>query len=419
MLKRPVRITGLFLLAFLFLAACGIPNLVTVRQVSFGDTPTPGAVSTTTASSTDATAIQNVIQKANQEQARAVARKNPALMQDTATSSYYQESVQTYKDLLGSGVTAIQLLKLDWGPINLTDANTAQATTYETWSTTFSEGSSMQETDRNVYTLVLQNGAWKVDDDQHPDSNTLQSSNPNGAPAPETPVGSVSPASGQDQSRNWAGYAATGGTFTSVSGSWVVPNVNSNTTGIDATWVGIGGVRATDLIQAGTQAIAQGRQVVYTAWWETLPQAAQTIPLAVNAGDNVNVSIAEQGSGAWLIKISDATNGQSWSKTLKYRSSLSSAEWVEEAPATGRLTILPLDQFGSVTFTSASTVENGQSRTIAQAGGTPIAMTNSAGQALALSSNLDASGSSFTVTRTGVTAPSLSPNRRRRFGNGG
>lgn len=29
---------------------------------------------------------------------------------------------------------------------------------------------------------------------------------------------------GPNQSNNWAGYIATGGTFTSVSGSWIVPS---------------------------------------------------------------------------------------------------------------------------------------------------------------------------------------------------
>ena len=84
-------------------------------------------------------------------------------------------------------------------------------------------------------------------------------------------VAPVAPAA-QGQSRNWAGFAATGGTFTAVSGAWTVPNVSAGSTpGADATWVGIGGVGTTDLIQAGTDSTVQGGRVVYTAWMETLP----------------------------------------------------------------------------------------------------------------------------------------------------
>jgi hypothetical protein len=276
----------------------------------------------------------------------------------------------------------------------------------------------MQETDTNVYTLVLENGAWKVQDDGHPNLKNQGSSStsPNGATSPHRPVPPADAASSQAPSRNWSGYAATDGTFTSVSGTWSVPNVSAGTTGMDATWVGIGGVNSNDLIQAGTQALVQSGQVVYAAWWETLPQTVQPVPLTINAGDQISVSIAQQKRGTWQISINDATNGQSWSKSVTYRSSLSSAEWIEEAGATGRFTILPLDSFGSVTFTSGTTIENGQTRTIAQAGAQPIAMSNEAGQALAQASKLDASGTGFSVTRTSVAAPSVAPFRHRRPG---
>ena len=196
------------------------------------------------------------------------------------------------------------------------EANTAQANTTESWLTTFADGSTMQETDANVYTLVLQGGSWKIQDDQHPNARTLQPQpgTPGVAPtaaatgaAVPTPVASVvPPGSSVEQSSNWAGYTATGGTFTAVSGTWTVPNVSAgtgNTVAADATWVGIGGATSTDLIQAGTQATVQGGQVVYGAWWETLPQAAQPVPLDVAAGDTISVSITQQADGTWKILI--------------------------------------------------------------------------------------------------------------------
>src|SRR5580658_4257781 len=54
-------------------------------------------------------------------------------------------------------------------------------------------------------------------------------------------------------SRNWAGYDATNGSYTSVSGTWTIPNATgSGHTSADAEWVGIGGIANQDLIQSGT-----------------------------------------------------------------------------------------------------------------------------------------------------------------------
>ena len=414
MLKRIFISITLIGLALWGLAACSTPAL-NAAQIPSSGAVTPSA---TVAPNEDVSAIQNVIQKANQEQVQAVAAKDPTIMQDTAMTSFYQQSVQTLNDLLNAGVTSIQLVNLNWGPITLTDASTAQATTYETWSTTFSDGSTMQETDTNVYTLILEDGAWKVQDDGHPNTKDQPSAsmNPSGGTSPQTPAPPADAATGQSPSRNWSGYVATGGTFSAVSATWTVPNVSAGTIGTDATWIGIGGVDSTDLIQAGTQATVESGQVVYSAIWETLPEVAQPVPLTINAGDQISVSITQQKSDRWQISIKDATNRQSWAKSVTYNSSLSSAEWIEEAPATGRLTILPLDSFGSVTFTSAMTVENGQTRTIAQAGAEPIAMNNGAGQVLAQASNIDVNGTGFTVTRTDVPAPSVVPFHRRRPG---
>jgi hypothetical protein len=360
-------------------------------------------------------AIKSVIQRANQEQQQAFAAQDPTLMRDTATITYYNQLVQGFNDLQNAGVTAVQLVNLDWGPITLQGATAAQATTVETWRTTFADDSTLQETDTNVYTLVLESGAWKVQDDQHPNSRTLQP--PSGsAGATPSPVAPVAPAgAGQSQSRNWAGYAATAGTFTAVSGTWTVPNVSAGSTpAADATWVGIGGVSSTDLIQAGTDATVQGGQVSYSAWVETLPQASQTVPLSVSAGDSVSVSITQQPDGTWQILIRDATTGQSYQKNVTYSSSRSSAEWVEESPAAGRRVLLRLDNFGTVTFTSATTVEDGQQRTIAQAGGQSITMYNASQQPLAQPSALSADGASFSVTRTNVPAISIVPGGRSR-----
>jgi hypothetical protein len=162
---------------------------------------------------------------------------------------------------------------------------------------------------------------------------------------------------------------------------------------VDATWAGIGGATTTDLIQAGTQAVVDNGVVQYSAWTETLPQASQTVPLTVNAGDTITVSITEQSS------IVDATSGGTYSGNVTYASSGSSAEWIEEAPSSGRGVVL-LDRFGTVQFTNASAVDNQQTVTAAAAGATPVTMINGSGVQLATPSALGTGGASFSVTRT-------------------
>jgi hypothetical protein len=174
--------------------------------------------------------------------------------------------------------------------------------------------------------------------------------------------------------------------------------VSASGTGVDATWVGIGGATTTDLIQAGTQATVSNGVVQYSAWIETLPQASQTVALTVNAGDAITVSITQASTGVWNIAIQDGTSGAGYTGSINYSSSLSSAEWIEEAPTSGNRVVL-LDQFGTVNFTTLSAVENQQTVTPVAAGATSVTMVNSSGVKLATPSALGADGASFTVTR--------------------
>ncbi len=128
-------------------------------------TPAPAG---TAADAATQQAIQNVIQQANQAQVQAIEQGDPSVMQSTATQEFYQEQVSNNQDLTDNGVTDIKLVQIEWGPITV-NGNSATATDYETWSTTFDDGTTEQSRDRNVYTLVNQNGNWKVQADDHPD----------------------------------------------------------------------------------------------------------------------------------------------------------------------------------------------------------------------------------------------------------
>ena len=349
-------------------------------------------------------AIQAVIQQANQEQAAALAGNDPSQMSDTATAAYYRQLVQINQALIAQGATSIDLIHLSWGPINVTGSS-ATATTSEVWTTTFSDGTTAESSDTNVYTLVQQNGTWLIQADQQTAPASAHATpgvvTP---PGPQTPVPAVSV--GQNTSHNWAGYATTSGTYTGVTGTWTVPVPGINgAPGVGATWVGIGGVSSHDLIQAGTQDVAAGGgQAEFQTWIEMLPQASQQVPVAVVPGDSVTVSINEQGagSGTWQISITNNTSGQTYQTTVQYASSESSAEWIMEAP-TGANGVLPLDNFSSVSFTAASATQNGQTVDISQTGALPITMLNANNQPLAVPSAIGSNGSSFSVART--TAP--------------
>ena len=204
-----------------------------------------------------------------------------------------------------------------------------------------------------------------------------------------------------DDSLNWAGYVAQTGEYTAISGTWVVPTVAAKPQGTaDATWVGIGGVRNRDLLQAGTQAIVENDgTVVYQAWYETLPGYSTSVPLAISPGDRVSTSIQESSPGLWHIEIRNETSGQTFSKNVAYDSSRSSAEWIEEMVSNGDHTFRPLDAFGSVSFISGGTVDRGVSKTISQSGAQGLSMVNGVGDVLAQTSGLRADGG-FSVSRT-------------------
>jgi hypothetical protein len=355
--------------------------------------PAPAAsapASPTASAQSDVATVQAVVRKANEEQQQAFAQKNPRLMQDTATAAYYAQLVQVEAALRSAGVTAIQMLSMSFGQSTV-QGSSAQVATTETWRATYPDGTSTDDTSLNHYSLVLVGSAWKISGDAQPSANIPPGTSPGGPPAT---VGSTS--------RNWSGYVASGGTFTAVSGTWTIPTVSASTgTGMraDATWVGIGGATTTDLVQAGTQATVEGGVVQYSAWVETLPQPSRNVALAVNAGDTVTVSLAQQTGGVWNITIRNATSGGVYNGTVTYASSASSAEWIEEAP-TARNGVVLLDRFGTVQFTNASAVKDGRTVTPATAGATAVTMVNNKSRVtLASPSALGPDGASFTVKR--------------------
>lgn len=137
-------------------------------------------------------------------------------------------------------------------------------------------------------------------------------------------------------SSNWSGYAKEG-TYTSVTGAWVVPSVaSSRKATYSSQWVGIDGFNNSNLIQTGTEADFYNGSAHYAAWWEILPAAETVITsITVHPGDHMSASITKGSGSTWTITITNTTTGQGSTTTHTYTGPGTSAEWIEEAPSVG------------------------------------------------------------------------------------
>jgi Peptidase A4 family len=165
----------------------------------------------------------------------------------------------------------------------------------------------------------------------------------------------VKPARAQlnaNQSSNWFGYNAGtiergGQLFTSITSDWTVPTASQHTRNqaeSSATWIGIGGgcldagcgLQDATLIQTGTeQDVDSSGHPSYSAWWELVPAPAVTISnFTVSPGDRVQASVSVGSPAIWTITLKDLTRVETFSTTVPYTSTQSTAEWIEETPLT-------------------------------------------------------------------------------------
>jgi hypothetical protein len=166
-----------------------------------------------------------------------------------------------------------------------------------------------------------------------------------------------------------------------VSSTFTVPSAGLVPPGFAATWAGIGGYNTSDLIQAGTaEQSAPDNPVVgpqYYAWYELLPAGETQLTgcspdanCTVTPGDTISVNISRVSGNTWSISMTDSARW-SWNKNVSYSSSLSSGEWILEAPTLVAQT--PLAPVGTVHFGPTSTyTAGGATHTIAQGDPTQI-----------------------------------------------
>jgi Peptidase A4 family len=160
-------------------------------------------------------------------------------------------------------------------------------------------------------------------------------------------------------SLNWSGYEASGGgPYTSVSASWTQPEVDcaKTPTAYSSFWVGLDGWKTPSVEQTGTEAGCFEGTPVYFAWSEMYPKAAKQLPRkdVVSPGDSFTSTVTYVGKNKFRLTLSDATRGWSHTVTQASRSAeRGSAEVIAEAPSAGS-EVLPLADFGVVSFTDAT-----------------------------------------------------------------
>ncbi|QQG48807.1 MAG: hypothetical protein HY247_00335 [archaeon] len=204
-------------------------------------------------------------------------------------------------------------------------------------------------------------------------------------------------------STNWSGYAVTSGagTVTFVKGSWTVPTATCDSnTAYSSFWVGIDGYNSGTVEQTGTDSDCSSGSPRYYAWYEFYPRPSFIISgLTVSAGDQITAQVQYNGL-KFVTTITDTTTGQSSSTSARVNSAQrSSAEWVAEAPSSSG-GVLPLANFGTVSFgsTNQATISGVTKNIGAFSTVWQITMVTSGGVVKALPSSLATDQSTFSVT---------------------
>jgi peptidase A4-like protein len=171
---------------------------------------------------------------------------------------------------------------------------------------------------------------------------------------------------GTYESSNWSGYAVTGanGSVTMATGSWVVPAVTcpSSSAQYSSFWVGIDGFNSNTVEQTGTDSDCNGRTPTYYAWFEFYPHASYLISSSaigsIQPGTSMSASVTLTAPSTYTVTLTNNTTGKVFSTYMSMNASGSSAEWIAEAPSSSR-GVLPVADFGTVTFMDAMATQNG------------------------------------------------------------
>jgi len=195
-------------------------------------------------------------------------------------------------------------------------------------------------------------------------------------------------------SSNWAGYAVgaaptADGTdpvplsFSSVTGTWVEPAASCTTDSATyaAFWVGLGGFSdgSQALEQIGTEVDCSSSGAKrHSVWYELVPAEPVQLKLKIRAGDRISATVTVTGQTVSL-RLRNLTRKTIFTRKLTMDApDVSSAEWIAEAPSAcddfGRCDVLPLTNFGTVTFGNIAAIGNAHPGTLTDAAWTASAI---------------------------------------------
>jgi hypothetical protein len=195
--------------------------------------------------------------------------------------------------------------------------------------------------------------------------------------------------------KNWAGYVAHGGPFTSASTTWTEPSIScaSRENSAFASFAGIDGAGSPTVEQIGTFARCRNGAVSHSAFFEMFPRAAFGIGKPVRAGDSLTATVVGSASKRFTLTLVNHTANWSFSTQQRSRrAQLASAEAITEAPSVRGSGIVALANFGTVNY--GGTTANGQP--IGNFGPEAVTMVTSSGAVKAAPSALSG-GTAFSV----------------------
>jgi len=211
-------------------------------------------------------------------------------------------------------------------------------------------------------------------------------------------------------SSNWSGYAVEtnlaspqSNAVSDVKGQWTVPTVTGTTNAYSSAWIGIDGYSDGTVEQIGTEQDWSNGTPKYYAWFEMYPKFPVVIKnITVHPGDSISAEVKYNGNNFFVLSMTNLSSGQTYSTTRKARAQRQSAEWIVEAPSSSG-GVLPLADFGTVTFTNAYATLNGQTGSISYSAWQKdaITMVSKSGSVKATPSGLSPDGTSFSVAWNG------------------
>lgn len=148
-----------------------------------------------------------------------------------------------------------------------------------------------------------------------------------------------------------------GGPFTYITSTFNVPTITASTaqTTDIAIWDGFQNSAGSQILQAGVAAGSYdlvGGAYYWYAWYynSTNGNPVEGIPVAVNAGDTVSVTLYQVSGQTWAIEFTNDTTGRSSTTDQTWTQTSSTAEWDVESPPTSPTASDLTSYSGAVSF---------------------------------------------------------------------